>query len=53
MRISPDVFNTEEEMGRFFEVIKKLGPVTLADCRASIGDEPIATGELKFYVEGA
>lgn len=35
------------------DLVKKLGPVTLVDGTATVGDETIASGELKFYVEGA
>lgn len=33
------------------DLVKKLGAVTLVDGTARVGDEEIARGELKFYVE--
>jgi 3-hydroxymyristoyl/3-hydroxydecanoyl-(acyl carrier protein) dehydratase len=33
------------------KILKKLGELVLFDCRASVGDETIAAGEMKFFVE--
>ncbi len=42
-----------DETVRFHvELVKRLGPLTLIDGRATVGDELIAAGEMKFYVEG-
>jgi 3-hydroxymyristoyl/3-hydroxydecanoyl-(acyl carrier protein) dehydratase len=33
------------------ELVKRLGPLTLIDGRVTAGDDLIAAGEMKFYVE--
>lgn len=35
------------------DLVKRLGPFMLTDCRALCGDELLARGELKFYWEVA
>ncbi len=35
------------------EVIKRIAPLTLIQGRATVDDQLVATGELKFYVEAA
>lgn len=41
---------TSETVRFHVELVKRLGPLTLIEGRATVGDELIAAGEMKFYV---